>query len=98
MIPEEAYLMATCDFSNVMIWAFKKARKHRMSLVEMGRGGDSNFFTKMAEKEVFRHATNPNSFPRGITRDEARLGWLIINKHNEDSAFNLVYILSSIIK
>lgn len=93
------YLMATCDFSPVMVWAFKKAREHQMTLVELGHDHcNSNFFVKMAEKEMFRHTTNPYSFSRRITRDEARLGWLIINKHRPDSASNLFYILSSMIE
>lgn len=92
------YLMATCDFSRVMVWSLKKAQEHQMSLVELGHSGDGNFFVRLAEKEAFCHATNPYSFSRRITRDEARQQWLVINKHRPDSASNLFYILSSMIE
>lgn len=93
------YFVAVCDFSKVMVWVFNKAKELGMELVNLTQDSfDHNFFVKMAEKENFRHAINPYSLPKKVTLDESRLGWLIINKHTSDSAYNLFYIITSMIK
>jgi hypothetical protein len=98
------YFFATCDFSQMMLWVFDRARQHGMPLSDLGKneGGD-NFFIKLAAKENFRHNVNPYVLPKKITRDITGESWYIIHKNYglesvPDSEHHLFYILTSLIR
>jgi len=97
---EDPYsLLSICDISQAMAWAFQIMKQHGMRLVDLTQDyWDSNCFSKLAQKEVFRHTTNPYNFSRKIVRNDSVQGWLIMNKHNFDPATNLFYILTSMIQ
>ena len=93
------FFMATCEFSRMLLWVFAEFRKLGMSLIDLARDEFSeNVFIRMAQRERFRHSTDIFKLPSGIVSDQARMNWLVANRHREDSPACLFYLLSSMIK
>jgi hypothetical protein len=93
------YFMATCDFSRMLLWVFAEFRKLGLSLVDLSRDEfNENVFIRMAQRERFRHSTDIFRLPPELIPDQARLDWLVANRHRDDSPACLFYLLSSMIR
>ncbi|HEX7721751.1 MAG TPA: hypothetical protein VF397_06305 [Pyrinomonadaceae bacterium] len=98
------YFFATCDFSDLLIWLFDKARELDLpiSLLAQNESSD-NYFFELAKRESFTHTVDPRKLPKKVTRDQGGLTWLMIRKNSprdpsEASAHNLFFLLTSLIK
>jgi hypothetical protein len=92
------YFMAVCDFSEVMLWMFDKAKTVGMQLNDLSADYiGQNFFMKIAEKEKFQNITGDYALHKKVCLDEARLLWFYDNRFSGDSATNLFYKISSMI-
>lgn len=93
------YFLATCDFSDVMLWLFDKTRELRMQLIDLSRDYyNQNFLSKIAQKEHFPNVAEPYNMSKKVALDESRLEWLAANRYRDDSASNLFYKITSMIK
>jgi hypothetical protein len=98
------FLIATHDFTDLLLWVFEKARELDLPISLLARDeGSDNYFLELARRESFTHSTDPRRFPKKVTRDQAGLTWFMIRKDQPrepslSSAHNLFFLLTSLIK
>lgn len=93
------YFVATCDFSDVMLWLFDKTSELRMQLIDLSQDHYSqNLLSKIAQKEHFYNVAEPYNMSKKIALDELRLAWLYANRYRDDSASNLFYKITAMIR
>jgi hypothetical protein len=98
------YLLATCDFSKVMLWIFDKSRELGLPLSDIARNEHSdNFFLKVAHRQRMSHNVQPAHLPRKVTMDQSKFSWFMIRRTSAQdpalaSAQSLFFLLTSMLQ